>query len=540
MANKTAKELMSRWEYAKNKPERRNHEETWEEIASLGDPFIGDLSTSKKTPGSKRVKSVLDATMMLANETFVNFLKGTIFPSNMPWLRLEPFSEELASNVEIRRALKAVEDRILATYAGSNFYVQAAQALSSFSLLGNTCFYMEEVNPKYSDSRGSTFGGFMFETVPMNRIWWVTGKGNRVVMVFRKFTLPALEAMKQFENPGSAVINALEKSPMTPVGYLQCVYEREDGFAGALVPAQNKKWASDWICLEGKDHELVRQSGYDFNPFVTPRARIVDGEEYGRWKGHIARPAASGSTEMRRQGLIGLGRVLNPVLSVEHEAVMKLNAGPSGIAVTRVGRKAPEYITPPSDFGAFEFLTNLDRQDIKAVFHGDALDDPETEPRSAEESRQRRERALSKLAAPADVIDYEFLGPIVANTVNMMRRAGDLPELAQLEELGIGVDVTFVSPFFTAQKQAAGQAEDQFVAEALQLATVDPTVVDAIDLAKHTRNKGIRSNATGILRSEEEVAQIQQARAQAQQAAQLQEALRTGADVAKALPQQGA
>jgi len=272
---------------------------------------------------------------------------------------------------------------------------------------------------------------------------------------------------------------------------------------------------------------------------VTPRARIVDGEEYGRWKGHLARPAAAGATEMRRQGLIGLGRVLNPVLSVEHEAVMKLDAGPSGIAVTRVGRKTPEYITPPTDFGAFEFLTGLDRADIKAIFHGDALDDPDTEPRSAEESRQRRERALSKLAAPADVIDYEFLGPIVANTISMMRRTRALPELDELEKLGIGVDVTFVSPFFTAQKQAAGQAEDQVVAESLQFAQVDPTVLDAIDLAKHMRNKFLRANASGVLRTEEEVAAIQQQRAQAQQAQQLQQALESGAKVAKALPQGG-
>ena len=82
-------------------------------------------------------------------------------------------------------------------------------------------------------------------------------------------------------------------------------------------------------------------------------------------------------------------------------------------------------------------------------------------------------------------------------------------------------------------RRKAVEHKDQFFLRLQQIAQFDPTVVDEIDLAAHTRELartyGIRSPE---LRSEVEVIQIAQARLQAQQAQQEQAQAMQVADTA--------
>ena len=72
-------ELNIRLGYLKGR--RNNHENTWQEINDLMQPFRGDITT-KKSPGGKRIGSVFDTTAMNAADSFVNFLKSAVLPSS--------------------------------------------------------------------------------------------------------------------------------------------------------------------------------------------------------------------------------------------------------------------------------------------------------------------------------------------------------------------------------------------------------------------------------------------------------------------------
>ena len=147
------------------------------------------------------------------------------------------------------------------------------------------------------------------------------------------------------------------------------------------------------------------------------------------------------------------------------------------------------------------------------------LAEPASQPRSAEESRQRQARSLQRLAAAADIINNEFLGPIIQSVVGVMVRRGELPEAAELAS-ALGGDVSgvvkFSSPFFSAQKQDSAQRVMSFLERriAMYQATQDPAFMEDIDPDRLRDFDAKMSDVPAtIFRTQEEIDQIRQARA---------------------------
>ena len=93
---------------------------------------------------------------------------------------------------------------------------------------------------------------------------------------------------------------------------------------------------------------------------------------------------------------------------------------------------------------------------------------------------------------------------------------------------GADLHVDYVSPLSRIQKSAMVLTPTrQLIADAIQMAQVDPTVLDSVDIDAYLRAEAEVSNADRTcLRGKEQVEAIRQARAKAQQdQAMLQEAL---------------
>lgn len=508
-------ELNIRLGYLKGR--RNNHENTWQEINDLMQPFRGDITT-KKSPGGKRIGSVFDTTAMNAADSFVNFLKSAVLPSSSDWLRLKLRDRE--ADVAVRTQLDRAAMKILEALADSNFYIQATSALRDFAILGNSTLYVEEDTPVLNKDE-STFGGLIFEAVPVENMWWLLGKGQRIVMSCREMELPAADAMKYFEgNAGpSAEDMMMRGNPMEMVPYYHFVFPTGRYSPVTSAVATKKDYASVYLC--GESGTIVRQGGYDFMPYTVSRYMVVDGEEYGRGKGHLARPDAAGINELRRQVLIAAGRDLNPPLMVEHDTMVELDIAPNGIMVTRPPQKvAPQFLKSGTDYGVADLIARQDREQILKVFLGDVLQEPDTQPRSAEESRQRQMRAIQRLAAPAEVVNYEFLQPVIGTIIRIMQRGGALAELNEVAEIlgeDITIDVEFASPFFTAAKAASALRVQAFLERRLSLfqATQDSAFIDDLDPDRIAEYDSRMSDVPAdIFRTEEEIEQRRMAKAE--------------------------
>jgi len=235
--NKKVQELISRFESLKTK--RKNFESSWQDISDLMMPYRGDITTLK-SPGSRRINGVFDTTAMQAADMFVNFLKGAIIPSGTDWVRLRakpPFDGQ----IEIRMILDRVAQKILSALADSNFYTEAATFIRDFAVLGNGTLHVKEDEPLLN-SEGSTFGGLVFQAIPVGRMWWSIGHKGKPFFVAREIEMPAIDAFRFFGGyAGEEVDQSLSiDNPMEPVSFLHFVYENEN-----KVPKTKVRTAED-------------------------------------------------------------------------------------------------------------------------------------------------------------------------------------------------------------------------------------------------------------------------------------------------------
>jgi len=543
--NKKVQELISRFESLKRK--RNNFESSWQDISDLMMPYRGDITTLR-SQGSRRINGVFDTTAMQAADTFVNFLKGAIIPSGTDWVRLRakpPFDGQ----VEIRMILDRVAQKILSALADSNFYTEAATFIRDFAVLGNGTLHVKEDEPLLN-SEGSTFGGLVFQAIPVGRMWWSIGHKGKPFFMAREIEMPAIDAFRFFGGyAGEEVDQSLSiDNPMEPVSFLHFVYENENKVPKTKVrTAEDKPWISTYIADIDTNPRVLKDGGFESCPYIVARWMVVDGEDYGRGRGHLARADALGINELRRQILIAAGKDLNPPLMVEHDTMVELDITPNGLMVTRPPIKmGPQYLKSETRYDVADAIARLDREQIQKAFLGDLLDEPETQPRSAEESRQRQSRALQRLSASADIVNYEFLDPMITSIIDVMQRSGHLPELDMLAEKmpNAEVEISYQSPFFTAQKASGSMRIQAFLERRLALyqATQNPVYLDDISPDQLAKYDAMVSDIPAvILRTQEEIEAMRMARAERelQQQAMMQQQQQQQQQQPSAQPQQG-
>jgi hypothetical protein len=533
-----ARELIARLGHMASK--KVNFEDDMQEISDLGMPFRGDVSTIR-TKGGPRIEGVFDTTMMLAALSFAGFIKGTILPAGTKWLRVMPPSF-LDGIIEVKALLDRVASKVAAALYASNFYVQAGTSILDLAVLGNQTMAIEEDTPK-RNGNGDTFGGFIFTSVPIRRVHWITGRGGIPSIISREFTMPSTEAYRHFKgNAGRDVDSALNNGrPMEEAVFTQFIYKNENEVPHGLRPASDAAWNSDWLAMneESGEPEFIKESGMDERQLINTRWMVVDGEEWGRGRGNVARLDAKGVSELKRQVLIAAGREINPPLLVEEETAIELDVGPHGLNIVRpFTTLQPQYLKSGTDFAVANEIGNEDRKQINEAFYKELIRGPEIQERSATATQDRQIRALQELSAPADIMDREFLAPIVATCISMMRKRGALPELDLLAQLtgGLEVSIEFASPFFTAQKAQSLLVIDAFIERSIAVAAAagDPSMLDRIDF---DRANVLRANLSDvpaeILRPDEEVDLIREERADLLEQQRRADLIQQGAEVNK-------
>lgn len=518
--------------------ERRLHENAIQEIVDLMQPFRGDIVT-RKPVGGKRVQGVFDSTATIAAQNFVNFLKGTILPSTTDWVVLSPPVDH-QGNLDIKDLLDSVTAKVHRALSDSNFYVQATAGLRDLSIIGNMALSVEP-GPRSLNTRGdASFGRLSFEAVQFSRIWWTLDRNSIPILVVRLLPMVAVDAIQFFKlAEGSVVHDIADRNPMEQINVFHYCYRRSLNIVPAAGVHTNKPWVSDFILEhKGKPLTQLKQTGNRFCPYVVARWTVVDGEQYGRGQGHLIRGVAKGTNELKRQYINSTARDLNPPLMHESNAAVQLNSGPGGITVLKTGRQAPQFLRSGSDYAAANKTMEDDKAEINAAFLADLISDPETQPRSAEESRIRRDKAIARLAGTADILDTEFLGPTIERVIEIMRVQKALPELDEIATIVGGparIPISYSSPFFTALKAQAALKMQALVERRANLAQIlgDPSIMDQIDLdAFGLLDAALSDVPAEMFRDEAEVAEIRQSRAEARANQQAIEAL-------KAVPRQG-
>ena len=503
------RQLMQRFSFLEN--QRTNYEWTMQEITDLFMPYRGDITT-RYSPGERR-KPLFDSFGAVEADRFVNFLNGTLYPSSSDWVKYRVRGAVEFSR-EIDAALYDTSMRVMDALSASNFYVAAQTDTRDWGVLGNSTLYVQHDDEYAGDN--DEFGGLNFDPVPFSRVWWVFSCIGRPLLLVRELERPAIDHVAFFNKPGDKIpprmAQLAKDQPFTMVKVLHFIQRNEKGKKGGDI----KPWDSRWVFKD--DPFTIRRGQFNNCPYIAARMMVMDGEQYGRGRGHLARPIMKGVNEIARQKFIALGKEMNPPFMAEEDEIAQLDLTPGGHVVVRPPKEVqPGYLRSGTDFGLIEQVIANMHMTVREAFLGDALGEPEAQTRSAEAERSRQARALARLASTSQTIVHEKLSPLFENVTDIMLSKGALPELQAIinENPDLELEFEFTSPFFTAMKAQSLARIDSFLERRYQRfeRTGDPGALEDIDNDQLREvEKFLGDVPAKIFRSQDEIEQLREAR----------------------------
>lgn len=144
---------------------------------------------------------------------------------------------------------------------------------------------------------------------------------------------------------------------------------------------------------------------------------------------------------------------------------------------------------------------------------------------TAQEVMARNQEKLQQLGPVVERLQYEFLNRILERVYNILDRSGVFPDIPEELQDIVGEEfrIEYISPLAQAQKMSGLTSIEQGIGFIGQAAQFDQTVLDKVNLTEAVANYLAQVGVpAAMIRSDEEVEQIQKQRQEAQAAAEAQ------------------
>ncbi len=315
--------------------------------------------------------------------------------------------------------------------------------------------------------------------------------------------------------------------------YISCHYER-----GSMGGSSNY--------LRGNDEErFLLESGYDHFPILVPRWEVSGEDVYGTsCPGFDAIGDIKQLQHGEKRGMQAIDKMVNPPLSgPTHLRNQKTSLLPGDVTYVDI-REGQKGLTPIHEVNPriqeLEMKQSQIRSRIERAFYADLflmLANSTRRQITAREIEERHEEKLLALGPVLEQLNQDLLNPLIDNAFNIMLRQGLIPDPPE-EIAGLDLKVEYISIMAQAQKAIGVGSMERFSGFVGNMGAVYPEVYDKVDADQMVDEYG---DALGIspriIRSDEKVAEIRAAKAEAQRSQQKAEMIAQGASAAKDLSQ---
>lgn len=485
---------------------RSNWESHWQEVADYMLPRKAEI-TKQRAAGDKRNISIFDATAIHALELLAASLHGMLTSSANRWFSLRFKETELNDSDEAKEWLEDATQRMYDAIAKSNFQQEIFECYHDLIAFGTACLMIEEDDEDTLN----------FSARHIKEIYIQENKKGYVDTIYRKFKMPAQAVLDKFgvENVSKEVLNSAKKNPFDELTIIHVVRPRLE-FDPKKKDKKNMPFQS--IYYEESTGHIIMIGGFKENPYVIPRYLKASTEIYGRSPGMNALPDVKVLNKMVENSLKAAAKSIDPPLLIPDDGMLApVRMAPGSINYYRAGSRDR---IEPLNINANTSITlnseNQRREAIVKMFHVDQLVITENRNMTATEVLQRQEEKMRILGPVLGRLQSELLSPLIIRVFNIMLRNNLFqmaPDILRSQELNI----EYVSPIALAQKSS----ELQSIMRGLELfgsmAQAMP-VMDYIDengLIKQLIN--ILGLPAKMIKSDAEVQQIREERAQQQQ-----------------------
>jgi hypothetical protein len=511
------------------KSKRTSYESNYKDISKFLVPdrvfFDGENAGQERTD---RFKNLIDPTATIALKYFAAGMQGGLNSPSRPWFKLQSPDPEKNKVRAVKEWFSQVERKLYAIFASSNFYTCSHNIYMEEGSFGTGALFMEEDFRKV----------VRFNVLTAGEYWIDQGPDGKIDTLYRECYMVAKNMMNRWgDRCTDQVRTAVQNSNLYQLFKVIHQIEPREGRDVTKIDSLNMAYRSLYFEESGLD--ILSESGYDACPISVPRWSNVGVAVYGTGPGQevlrqVKMLQEMNLTKLKAEHL----RVDPPVVAPESLRNKGMNTLPGGknyLDQDKLGQFGPLFNVNYDPSSAIEGIDDVRRIIERSLFTDLFIMMVEKPDMTATEVLERKQEKLFTLGPAIEKQTDEYLDTVIDFVFAAALRRGILPP-APDELQGEELEIEYISTLAQAQKLAGLQQLQAYVSMGVDLAQVNPEIVDKLDVdAIMDEVADITGVAPKCNRSEEDVQQIRDQRAQQQQQALADSQAQAQADRMKTL-----
>jgi hypothetical protein len=490
--------------------------------------------TETKNKGAE-INLLLDSTSLDCGDILASGLANYLTPEASRWVYLEHSNPALRDNKEVKEWMRDVSDEVLLTLSRSNFYNQMPIFYKSSGVYGTAGLFCEKDNDD----------GVRFYNIPINKLYMTEDARERPNEFYLKFEYTAEQAISRFGDKCSQEIKDCYSSGRQEDKKFEfiCFIGKRLDRNPDKIDQENMPIRMLWI--DAKTKEKMSETGFNSMPCVAHRFYKRPQIVYGYSPAMKAIPYVRLLNTMTDTILRASMKSTDPALAMPDDAFLgRPNFNPRQINYYQRGRLSPkDDIFPLGNFGNLQIgLAELEyyQNQVKKIMFVDAFQAfaDITKQMTVPEVMQRVSEKMTLLGPAVGRYMNDVLQPLIEKVVLVLYEANMLPKMPDVMLDDPRFEVKFVGQLVQTQRQSELNNIVNAISITGQIATMSPEVLDKVDADKAVDDIfDISGVSAKILRSEQEVEAIRQARQQAQAQMQQMAMIEQGANSYKNIAQ---
>lgn len=496
--------------------ERRHYETRWKAIQETQLPFIGELYADERdNPAARKDTKVYNgAAQMCANVLSAGIMSG-LTPVSRRWFKIQLRDKGLSDDIHARQVLDEREEIIEGLLQSTNFYNIDFRAYQELP-------YGQFVIGSFKDEeKGVYFTHYTIGT------YYIDSNSKGVIDTFgqkEKHKARHLKEMFGYENLSDNVKQAIDNKNLNQEFTVYWLVYPNDDYDPRSDNAIKLKYKSVYWVNAGTTPLYV--GGFREFPFHVGRWNVTGLKPYAKGPAWLAEGDNNFMQTMYAEVVNGVELQNSPPLMVDFETSVKgVNVMPAGLTI--VGQEST--LQPIYESGlAIEKVSQLAKEAeerIRRYYAADLfmmLDQLQEGKMTATEVTARVQEKLQQLGPVVQNLQNEFLDGVIERIYNLLERANVFPPIPEeLKEVldGEELKIEYIAPLAQAQRMSGLVNIEQAMGFLSQMAQLYPDVLDTVNINEVIKKYYDDLSVPAIiLRSDDEVAEIQQQRMQQQEA----------------------
>ncbi len=428
--------------YAAARARRAPWESFWQECYDFALP-LGHTVTRPTMAADRRGDRLFDGTAVDAVDQLAASLLSELTPPWSRWFGLIP-GPDLAADERDRLAPLLDRVGLLAQshFDRSNFAIEMHQCFLDLVTVGTSSLLLEENQPGDASA-------LRFTAVPVADAVLEEGPSGRLDVTYRRsdLTLPELRRRFPTGNLPAAIRSEGTRHSDRRFSVIEAVIPDGPAYRYAVVLEEG-----------GSGPLTLTQGRFDQSPFISFRWLKAPGESYGRSPVMKALPDIKTANKVVELSLKNASMAVTGMWQADDDGVLNpatIRLVPGTIIPKAVGSAGLTPLVTPGRFDISQLVLSDLRQRIRHSLLVDQLGPVSDSRMTATEVLQRSAEMARLLGATYGRLQSELLTPLVHRALAILRRRGEIPDLAVDGRL---IELQYRSPLAQAQANRDVQA----------------------------------------------------------------------------------